>query len=190
MGSFRRTVQILWSFLSLFAILLTASRLYPIPYVTSFMQDYVMGNETAEIAVLAILATVFLYLLWMFFRAFFARSKRTRLDLRDEHGTLRIQNSAVESTAHTALESISGIDHSKVNAKLYSKPEDTIIDVKAYVHEGRNLENIGNLAQLKINEAMETTLGVQPKTVNIKMEYADFEQKKETRTNRKAPRVR
>jgi uncharacterized membrane protein len=169
MGTFRRYFQILLTLVGLLALLFAIALFYPIQYLTPFVQDVVLANEYGRWAMLAALAFVALVILFVLLQALFAPGKRDNLLVKTETGELTFTKRSVEDTAIRSIQHLASVKFPTAKAKFGKSPEDTTIQVNFQVDEVADVINLANQVQSHIENAIETTMGVPVKDVDVKV---------------------
>jgi len=169
MGTFRRYLQILLTLVGFLALLFAIAIFYPIQYLTPFVQDVVLANEYGRWAMLGALAFVALVILFVLLQAVFAPGKRDNLLVKTEIGELTFTKRSVEDTAIRSIQHLPSVKFPTAKAKFGKSPEDTTVKVNFQVDEVADVINLANQVQSHVEHAIETTMGVPVKDVDVKV---------------------
>ena len=90
MGGLRKFLQILFSLLVLLAVVATAAVIYPIPYVSDFVDQYIVSNQILVNTVVVLLALAFIYFAVALIWALVAPAKSRTLKVANDFGDSEI----------------------------------------------------------------------------------------------------
>lgn len=176
----KRSNKILLSFVSLVSLALSVGLLSlfypnPIPLVTGTIASFPLLIDILAGYVALMCLCSFLLLLV----AVFSPLKSSYLLLVKSKGRLQFSKQAVESTVRCSFAEVDGINFSKVRAKLNKQPEKTKVYVKLSLNDTSKLAGITEMVQDKIEAALQASLGIAVKSIDIKVVEFNAEPKKE-----------
>ncbi|MCZ0717989.1 alkaline shock response membrane anchor protein AmaP [Aerococcus kribbianus] len=191
MSGFNRFCQILFGLIFILTLVLTISVFYPIPWVSDLLVNYVLPVELYRWIVAGILAVILLLAVVMFFSAVFAAKTKSAIIQESDNGKIKLTKNALESTALRVLDQYDEVKYPKVNSKLIKKPEDTKLYVSFEMTDGHDVLDMAADIQTHIINAVELTLGVPLKHVEVKMqEVRPSQSNEQMEANRKAAKSR
>lgn len=176
----KRSNKILLFFVSLVSLALSIGLLSlfypnPIPLVTGTIASFPLLIDVLAGYVALICLCSFLLLLL----AVFVPLKSGYLLLVKSKGRLQFSKQAIESTVRCSFAEVSGINFSRVRAKLNKQPEKTRIYVKLSLSDTSKLAGITETVQDKIEASLAESLGVAVKSIDIKVVEFNAEARKE-----------
>lgn len=190
MSIFRKVVQIVFSILSIIAIVCSISILTPIPYLTRFIVENILMNESLNLSLIILLALIGLYFLYSLFEAIFSRKLYNYIELEKAKGTITITDDAIISTAKASIEAMPEVLDSTIKARLYKNPEDTKVEAHVKILETQDILSLTEIIQSKVKTAISSTLGVEVDKVDVKVDRISEEKLEEAKRNKKGTRPR
>lgn len=167
MGGLRKTLQILLSLLVLLAIVATASTIYPIPYVTDFVSEYIVGNQYAVYAMITLLALIAVYFAVALIWAMVAPAKSRTLTVKNDFGQVAVNRETVKSAVHREILDVKQAVNKDVQVKFGSQPEKTKVKVDFSVDQDQSVQSISDQVSQKAKEAAERVLATSIKDVKV-----------------------
>lgn len=191
MSGITRFLQIIFSIIFVLALGIALALFYPIPWLTPFVNDNIMGVELYRWIVAGILAVIALFDLILFCRALFMAKTKPVIVREMSQGKITITKSAIEATVMRVLDRYKEIKYPKVHTKIIKKPEDTQLFVSFDLEDGRDVLTMANNLQTEIINALEVTLGIPLRHVEVKIHEVKPTQSNEAmEANRHAAKAR
>src|SRR5699024_8887611 len=103
MGGLRKFLQILFSLLVLLAVVATVAVIYPIPYVSDFVDQYIVSNQILVNTVVVLLALAFIYFAVALIWALVAPAKSRTLKVANDFGEVKVNRDTVVHSVHHEL---------------------------------------------------------------------------------------
>ena len=173
MGGLRRFLQILFSLLVLLAVVATAAVIYPIPYVSDFVDQYIVSNQILVNTVIVLLALAFIYFAVALIWALVAPAKSGTLKVANDFGELKVNRDTVVHAVQQELLDVKEASHKHVIVKFGRKPENTKVTVDYDVDNNQAVQTISNQIQEKARLGAERVLGI--KVQNVKVSAAPYD---------------
>lgn len=173
MGVLRRFIQIIISIVMIVVLIGSISLFYPVPYVSAFVAQNIVGNYWPSIVTASILLLIIIFCIGAFLYASFAPAKLDELVIETEKGELSFTKSAIESTALSSIRYVSEAKNAQAKAVLIKSPENTQVRIKFDIDEGKNIIALGEQVQNSVQNAIETTLGIPVKAVQVEINQMD-----------------
>lgn len=173
MSLFRKYFQSILAFIILIALVFGIALFYFIPYLTPFVNTYILPNETLSMTVAIFIGIAVVYFVVAFIYALFARAKNRILRLKNEQGEILIESETVEMVVLDAIHNISNAQNKKVNVKLGFKPEQTKVSVSFAIDQNQDAAAVSNEMQTRIKNRLEQYFGQPIQSVNVKAQPYD-----------------
>lgn len=190
MGGLRKFLQILFSLLVLLAVVATAAMIYPIPYVSDFVNQYVVSNQIFVNAVIVLLALAFIYFAVALIWAMVAPAKSRTLKISNDYGELKVHRDTVVQAVHRELLDVKQASHKNVTVKFGRKPENTKVSVDYAVDKKHENQAISDQIAEKAKLAAERVLGASIQNVKVSPAPYDAEQVNQQGRGQNHARVR
>lgn len=144
------------------------SLFYPIPVITDTVAAYRafypwLDNVFAGGAAFTCICFFLLLLVSLFFP-----DRPREMELAKSKGRLRFSKQAVESTISYSFAGMDGVNFSRVRAKIGRRPEKTRVYVRLSLNDPASLAELTETIQDKIASALESSLGITAKTIDIR----------------------
>lgn len=173
MSGLRRFIQIIFSIIAIFVLIGSISLFYPVPYVSAFVGQTIIGNYWPSIVIAAILLLISIVCLGAFLYALLAPAKLDELVIETEHGELSFTKNAIESAALRSIRHLSAAKNAQAKAILIKNPENTQIRIKFEIDTEKDIIALGKQVQNSVKNAIETTLGIPVKAVEVEIKQIE-----------------
>lgn len=169
MGGFKRFFQITFSLLFVVLLLIPIALLYPIPVLREWITAVILPVEIYRWIVAGGLALIVFFMLIMFFHAIFAPRTKDAIIKDNERGQIKITKKAIEATVLRVLDQYEAVKYPKVQSKLIKGAEDTQVFVSFDIEEASAVIDMAEKIQAHVINALEVTLGIPMKHVEVRM---------------------
>ncbi|SPT61463.1 Uncharacterised protein [Aerococcus viridans] len=167
MGGLRKFLQILFSLLVLLAVVATAAVIYPIPYVSDFVDQYIVSNQMLVNTVIVLLALAFIYFAVALIWAFVAPAKSGTLKVANDFGEVKVNRDTVVHAVHQELLDVKEASHKNVTVKFGRKPENTKVTVDYAVDKNQAVQATSDRIAEKAKLGAERVLGTNVQNVKV-----------------------
>lgn len=182
MGGFRRFIQIMIALIAIVTLVASISLFYPIPYLSTFMESNIINHFWPSVIVSSILLLIALLCLVVFLYACFAPAKLDELIIKTDFGELSIGHEAVEATAVRAIRHLPAVKNINAKAFFIKDPSNTRVRIKFDIDEAEDIIEIGKDIQTRVQIAVETTLGVTVKKIDVDVNQLKADEPKSKQT--------
>lgn len=190
MGGLRKFLQILFSLLVLLAVVATASVIYPIPYLSDFVDHNIVSNQMLVNAVIVLLALGFIYFAVALIWSILAPAKSRTLKVSNDYGEVKVNRDTVVQAVYRELLDVKQASRKNVTVKFGRKPENTKVTVDYAVDKHNDVQTISNQIAEKAKLAAESVLGTSIQNVKVTAAPYDVEQNHQQTRGHKQARVR
>ncbi|WP_290490731.1 MULTISPECIES: alkaline shock response membrane anchor protein AmaP [unclassified Aerococcus] len=190
MGGLRKFLQILFSLLVLLAVVATASIIYPIPYVSDFVDQYIVSNQMLVNTVIVLLSLAFIYFAVALIWALEAPAKSRTLKVSNDFGEVKVNRDTVVNAVHQELLDVKQVSHKDVTVKFGRKPENTKVTVNYAVDKNQAVQTISNKIQEKASLGAERVIGTNIQNVKVSAAPYDASQVSQQGRGQNQARVR
>lgn len=167
MGGLRKFLQILFSLLVLLAVVAAAAVIYPIPYVSDFVDQYIVSNQMFVNAVIVLLALAFIYFAVALIWAMVAPAKSRTLKVANDFGEVKVNRDTVVQAVHRELLDVKQASNKNVTVKFGRKPEKTKVSVDYAVDKNNPVQSISDQIAEKAKLGAERVLGTSIQDVKV-----------------------
>lgn len=190
MGGLRKFLQILFSLLVLLAVVATAAVIYPIPYVSDFVDQYIVSNQILVNTAVVLLVLAFIYFAVALIWALVAPAKSRTLKVANDFGQVKVSRDTVVHVVHQELLDVKEASNKNVTVKFGRKPENTKVTVDYATDKNQAVQATSDQIAEKARLGAERVLGTNIQNVKVSAAPYDASQVSQQSRGQNQARVR
>ncbi|MBT2583094.1 alkaline shock response membrane anchor protein AmaP [Planococcus sp. ISL-109] len=166
MNPFNRFLLIVFGVTGLLSILVLASVIFEIPYISPWVQSF-DGTEWFFYTVLSASIFIGFIFLILLLSGLFSPTPEKQIIIQTGEGNIEISRKAIESVALRSVKELSGVRDLLVRATINRKQNAVSIKVSCQVFDQTKLPSLGKQMQERVKESVGSLLEIPVENVEI-----------------------